>query len=351
MNNKIHLILTVDYEIFGNGSGDIYPCVVSPANKIVSIANFFKAPVTFFVESLEFIAMQKCDELYFLVEEVQNQLQRIFLYGHDIQLHLHPQWAHAVHQYENSFLLDMSFWRIGDLSGNDLSKIILKGKRWLEEILTTGYRRYNCFVFRAGGWCIQPSSVAIQSLLESGILIDSTVAPGLWNSSKNEWYDFRKSPLKPFWNAEFDICNSVQSGIWEVPIATGRIDRWRHLQAIKKARISSNMGLANRCFGNYKGPNCTITALHAKIAKIRRLGNVMLDFSTMPADVLIDITKQWIARYHDSKVPIPVVAIAHTKNFTERSAKALDKYLAWAERNTIVFSTYSNWLNTIKKYD
>ena len=56
-NQPDHLILTVDYEIFGNASGSPLKCVVEPAERILSIAKHFAAPVTLFVEALEIMEM------------------------------------------------------------------------------------------------------------------------------------------------------------------------------------------------------------------------------------------------------------------------------------------------------
>ena len=54
-----HLILTADYEVFGDGSGDVSACVVEPTEAMLSVAARHGAPVTLFVESLEFDAMRR----------------------------------------------------------------------------------------------------------------------------------------------------------------------------------------------------------------------------------------------------------------------------------------------------
>ena len=38
-----HLILTVDYELFGNGSGDIVNCVIKPTAMMLDIADRYNA--------------------------------------------------------------------------------------------------------------------------------------------------------------------------------------------------------------------------------------------------------------------------------------------------------------------
>ena len=48
-----HVILTVDYEVFGNGEGCLTHCVVEPASRLLQVAEKFNAPVTLFAEAAE----------------------------------------------------------------------------------------------------------------------------------------------------------------------------------------------------------------------------------------------------------------------------------------------------------
>ena len=75
----------------------------------------------------------------------------------------------------------------------------------------------------------------------------------------------------------------------------------------------------------------------------------MLDISTMPVDVLIEITKQWLSRFGDCNKPIPIVAIAHTKNFTEASERNMLEFFTWLNNEQLTFSTYGQWLESLKE--
>jgi len=75
----------------------------------------------------------------------------------------------------------------------------------------------------------------------------------------------------------------------------------------------------------------------------------MLDFSTMPADVLIDISEQWLERFTDNDSPVPLVAIAHTKNFTDASERNMSEYLIWAKGKGIEMGTYGRWLEHVNE--
>ena len=341
---NVHMILSVDYEIFGNGLGYVGPCVVDPARRIMKVAKAFDAPITFFVEATEFIAMKASGVS---VNGVHQQLAHAVARGHDAQLHIHPQWEQATNSSGGTWKVDNDCWRIGDLPFEDSLRLLRTGKTWLEEAVDSA--NYRVLAFRAGGWCIQPSGAMVQALLQLGFLVDSTVAPGFRNVARGEWSDFRSVPGKAYWKTDEDVCRADLSGLWEVPIVTGRIAPWRHLRAVKSSRSSGDGGLACGCEGNYRGPDGGWGRWKGKLGKLMGLGHVMLDFSTMPVDVLTDVTLQWIDRYGDDAKALPLVAIAHTKNFTLASAQHLADYLTWVQEQGIQFSTYGQWLDSIRE--
>lgn len=342
---NIHLILTVDYEVFGNGSGCVDKCVLEPAERMMRIAEPFRAPLTFFVEALEFQAMHATKQFREASTKVSDQIRSAVQNGHDAQLHLHPQWTNARLDKTGTWMLDMARWRIGDIAASEVRDLLSEGKTWLESICCPVSSTYRCLAFRAGGWCIQPSDLVISALKDLGFCIDSTVAPGLFNAPKGEWSDFRYAPHLPFWNVSDNVCQSTDKGLLEVAIVTGKIGWLNHLFALRHSRGSGTFGLAPGCVGSYIGPDGHSGAFMAKLSKLARLGHVMLDFSTMPAHVLIALTNQWIEKNRNAHSPIPIVAIAHTKNFTPASEAALKEYLFWARDEGIIFSTFKQWLD------
>ncbi len=342
------LILTVDYEILGDGSGCVEHCVVKPASRLLEIADSLGAPLTFFVEVLELQAMEGVPFYAIEISKVENQLKTAFSHGHDLQLHIHPQWENATWSDNGGWNLTLDDWRIGDLPFDECLRLLNKGKLWLEELVSEERTPYQCIAFRAGGWCIQPSEEVIKALVKLNFKIDSTVAPGFRNIAKGEWSDFRNWPQKPWWRAANDICEDDGLGLYEVPIVTGSINPLNHIRTLWISRSDDDGGLAPRCQGTYQGPDGRFQAYRGKIGKLLRLGQVMLDFSTMPGKVLIGLTKQWVERYSTSDAALPIVAIAHTKNFTSRSELALSEYLAWAKKEGVVFSTYGQWLASLK---
>jgi hypothetical protein len=112
--------------------------------------------------------------------------------------------------------------------------------------------------------------------------------------------------------------------------------------------VESNSRFAPNCHGSYAirsvGP---LDRAAANVRKLLDLGLARLDFSTMPAQILAAITEDWMRRFSNPHRTTPIVAIAHTKNWTERSMRHLTDYLTWARGAGIRFSTYSEWLELV----
>ncbi len=344
---RCHLILTVDYEVFGNGAGCLKHCVVEPASRLLQAADQFGAPVTLFAEAAEMMAIERemGDEA---VGGVREQLAGAVAAGHDVQLHLHPQWQGATRRHDGSWDLDLTRWRIGDLPEEETESLIADGKGWLDAVAFAGTPGRHCMAFRAGGWCIQPSAGVVRSLQRQGFAVESTVVPGMRRSSPGEWSDFRAAPDLPFWRVDGDVCQPRASGLWEVPIVSGSLARFRQLAGELQARNTTNSRFAPNCHGSSTpGSGTSLTRVAATVRKLLDLGLAKLDFATMPATALVAITEEWMRRFGDAHQPTPIVAIAHTKNWTDRSTAQLTEYLKWARDARIRFSTYSDWLQDV----
>ena len=338
----MNIILSIDYEIFGNGSGCMNACMVKPLDNMLNLCTKYNALLSIFAETMEIKTLQTSKHFKAEADVVCHQLQKASKNGHDVQLHLHPQWQGAKFSDNQLNTLNAEKWRMGNLTKDEQTQLIKEGKEWLEQLLRPVCADYQCIAFRAGGWCVQPSQSIIESLQENGIAIDSTVAPGTKNASKADWFDFKKAPQKKaYWKADSDVMKPSSKGIYELPIATSRIGLFNHLCIILD-RMSHD-SLAPECCGSYSIPGVKESRILSKLGKLSNLGHVMLDISTMPADTLIKITENWQRKFPNND-DVTVVAIGHTKNFTTRSVLEFEKYLHWAEQQNHQFITYQQWL-------
>jgi hypothetical protein len=333
-----HVILSLDYEVFGNGSGEVECCVLRPAENIAAITERHGARLSVFVDALEFEAMQRLGQVG--AAAVRRQLQDLMLRGHRLELHLHPQWDHNASLGTEGWQLDPCKWRIGDLMPDAARACIERGYAWLTDLMHEVDPSAQPLAFRAGGWAIQPSDAVLPALQALGVAVESSVAPGLHNRQPTDWFDFRNAPGRAWWPISHDVCRVEPKGrLHEVPIAVGQINRLRHFRLWRASRGR----LASGCCGSYDSGSNRWQKLQGALSKLGRIGNAMLDYSLLDAETLADVTQHWVDRWPAETIALPVVAIGHTKNFSAASADALDHYLGWlCEQPQYRFSDYAS---------
>src|SRR6476646_8210316 len=93
----VECILTVDYEIYGDGHGSLKDLVYEPARRLKSLFDEAGAKLVIFVEAaeLEKIDALGCDPA---INDVKRQIREFHRDGHEIALHIHPQWCNARYQ-------------------------------------------------------------------------------------------------------------------------------------------------------------------------------------------------------------------------------------------------------------
>ena len=58
---KFHM--TLDYEVWGNGKGNVLSCMIDPTNRLLNIADRFKIKTTIFVDVCEYWAFKQSQDL------------------------------------------------------------------------------------------------------------------------------------------------------------------------------------------------------------------------------------------------------------------------------------------------
>ena len=342
---KFHLILTIDYELFGDGSGCIENCILKPTASCLQALDEFQVPLSFFVDATEFISIREAysSTVYRSYPKVERQLIEACQSIHNLQLHLHPQFKDATLS-DNRWSLDLCKWRIGSLSHDEVTDLVETGLKFLGPLTGSAERGRNLKVFRAGGWSIQPSSKVLSVLKRNGIEMDTTVAPNTVNPARGDWYNFLKAPKSPYWYVHDDVCKEEDhpTNFAEVPIATERVGVMKRARSLTRHR--SQPGLPEGCTGGCAGPNSKWQVLREKTSKLLRLGMTMLDYSTLPAWLLIEVTRAYMQRFANHEGPVPIVAIGHNKNFSSISRRNLQAWIEWASKEpNIGFSDFAKW--------
>lgn len=335
---KIGLILTNDWEIFGDGSGDYFEIQHNPLLNLIEIMNDFDAKITIMAEVCQQFGYLSISDKYDWARKISDSweeiLKKVIMSGSDVQLHIHPQWLEA--KYENDkWLLNMEKWAISSLDDQTIENLIFKGKKYLETLLQSVKSDYKCLAFRAGSYCIQPSQVIIKKLLNAGIICDSSVTRGLKNDG---FYDFSDahSNIFPWICSENSITKNGSSGLMEIPIFSKELLYSKLLEkftplilyntvfGVKVPSIELGWQKERETIKNkrypreqrfYKSKQRKNFAFYLKALAEKTV--IQLDYDYLPASVfvkiLLDIYNQYIDKFSDDII-IPVVASGHIKD-------------------------------------
>jgi len=190
----IYLALTHDWELRGDGSGDIEQIQFAPLRRLLEIYQKFKARTTILPDVMQQLAFRRTEsahpELKPLGDSWDQHLCEAFSQHHDIQLHLHPQWLQA--RFENGRWHPEGDWSIVNYERNAAYEMLSDGRRYLETLLQPMDSSYRCLAFRAGALAAAPSAHLFESLASLGIELDVSIAGGVFVNSDNLQLDYRK---------------------------------------------------------------------------------------------------------------------------------------------------------------
>lgn len=235
---SLKYILTFDYELFGSGKGCVIKHLINPTNAILKELDVLGVKATFFVEQLEVdsiislkhsfaIGTKEYNNAVLLEEQILDIVKR----GHDVQLHLHPQWFNAKYK-GGQWELNFNWWRFSALpyrtsvDGIPGKYDLLKsGKSSLEKLVRQVKPEYECTAFRAGGYNIGEDKTTIDALVKTGFLVDSSICPGFYSDSVLSQYDYTGVSSKlDFWKSSDSLYRPGEGSkhIVELPLITIR---------------------------------------------------------------------------------------------------------------------------------
>ncbi|MBO4263533.1 MAG: hypothetical protein J5871_02485 [Bacteroidales bacterium] len=246
---------TLDYELFGNGSGNVFKHIIEPTDKLLAVAERFGMRFTIFFEVIEYWKLkeewEKGNRMGYdrnPVEAMENQIREACRKGHDIQLHLHPQWVDARWE-EGKWTVNLEQWRLGGYAGNDenaVAELLERGKQTLEALLKPVDPQYVCMAMRAGGYNIQPSGAIVAAMGATGIFVDTSIYPGGKEMGLLSHYDYTDIDTgKGFWHVGARLEDVGRSEILEVPIVAFPMMRLKKFLTWERVRgVLGNSRLA-----------------------------------------------------------------------------------------------------------
>jgi SAM-dependent methyltransferase len=225
--------MTVDYETWHpQPEGFVLDWdkdVLGPTARLLDVFDEVGATLTLFVEMGEHLWLR--ENRPDLAQRLEQQWREAVARGHDVQLHLHPNWLPELNPTERDgrWSWDMQRARAADYPG-DLATAIQRCKNALEQAIRPVDADYEVIAYRAGTYEAQPFDRLYDALTANGVWCDSSVLPG--DSRPDRQYDYAHaySDHQPWFAARYDPqlkAPPAERGIVELPIFTPhRGQRW-----------------------------------------------------------------------------------------------------------------------------
>ena len=339
MRPTIYLAFVDDWELSGDGSGDPFELQFRPMRELVRLYNAHGIRGSFNAEVMQQLTFRKFQteypELKALADAWEEAVRETFGQGHDIQLHIHPQWSKA--RYHNGRWQLNGDWSILNYSSSEARQMICTGKEYLESLLRPMNPNYRCVSFRSGSWCIAPSPYMLNLLLDAGIVFDMSIVGGVRYHTRRIDLDYRSSeedflPFYPVMTDARKVSDKIEPIIC-VPTNHFYGSRWQTFQhharkAIGKvkSRVTSK-GVTNggRTIETY-GHEWAQTSHDSFVARIYEKGVIpyvkgkhlisdlaQLDYSLM-REMLHSIRRRARAAGLDG---VPIILENHTKDIKD----------------------------------
>lgn len=339
----IFLALTDDWELRGDGSGDIERIQFQPMRDLVHLYSKYGVRGTFNVEVMQQLAFRKHQgahpKLKILADRWDSHVIDAFKQGHDIQLHLHSRWSNA--RYENDTWNVSGDWSILNYASEDARAMLAAGKEYLETLLRTVDPDYTCLAFRAGALAIAPSAHILNLLVDLGIQLDTSIVGGLRVETRNLEFDYTKceESFLPFYPRMNDArhMSEVPEKIICVPIHHFHVSRreaarqvfskgWRMaMTRLKSASASEKDSVATVDTKNEWREvrhSSTLAMVYDKALKPCVQGkHTTSDLSTLNISAMREMLKDIRRRAKDTRPHmLPVVLTNHSKYIKDYTA-------------------------------
>lgn len=324
------VFLTLDYELYlGSASGSVDSCLIKPMSTLAQVAEENGARFTIFVDTTYLNKLRENSgnpKLKEDFEKVCAALKDLSGRGHDLQLHIHPQWLYSGYS-DGKWKIDQEYYKLSDISKDQARKAFEDGCNIIEEIC--GKRPV---AFRAGGFSAQPTSLLKELFAENGLNIDCSVYPGNIYHSAQQDYDYSDAPTGKIYKFGDDLCVPDENGdMIELPLSTYRVSPMFYWRLVWQ-RLSKNPD--HRRIGD------GISVKTAKSSIRERLTKPSNGFATIDESKISYLKKAFNEARKRGDTAFCI--IGHPKLATPYSLKTFRQTLPDLKKNGAIFKTASD---------
>jgi len=362
MAKKFILLLHDDWELMGNGLGNVASIQYLPALFLTSVAKELGIRLTFMVDVAQQLAFMKYQHLDRNIE-IQKKLwddsvRYIKDNGFDVQLHLHPQWHDA--EYRGNFFYLNQKWNIATYSDNIRWELLKKSIEYLQNLLGPLDKDYRVHSFKAGAWGLQPSENLFQDLIKLGIRIVLGVRRDMKKKKLNIDYEGLEEDTLPYYPDIKDIRKVAKNAgqIIIIPLAYYYPGLWSvtrlTVHNLKNSLLCKNLVTS---LNNYKIPREIKAMKPVERDRIKisirpfishlKIGNQPFTYLKKSFDTVIK-------RYQQTDLDtVPIVIESHTKEYVINysSIRKFLYYIVDKYGDIIEFTDLSTFLKELDKTD
>src|SRR5258708_5032031 len=279
MKPTIYLALTHEWEMRGDGSGDIEKIQFATLRQLLEIYAKWGVRTPILPDVMQQLAFRRNENdhpnLKPLADSWDQHLRDALVQHHDIQLHLHPQWLNA--KYQAGRWLPNGDLSILNYERDAAFAMLAGGKEYLETLLQPIDSSYRCLAFRAGALAAAPSEYLFESLAGLEIELDVSIAGGVFVDSHEIQLDYRncEETFLPFYPRMEDArkVSDKPGPIVCVPL--------NHFYGSRRAVTRQNISLARQQISRPSGGHAGHTNVDSKSDRRSRIG-LAFEKLTMP---------------------------------------------------------------------
>ncbi len=347
------IVITLDYEIYGDGTGDVKEVLYVPTQRLLTLLEKNRVKMTVFFEIEEYLFFRQHREIYMSAIGydpallIEKQLEKMVSTGHEIALHIHPQWIGASLENSKIHLVTKNEFLIDVFENEDSLKAYLENRVFeLQALVRKFDKNYQVQSFRAGGHCLHGEAVIFKILMSLGITVDSSVVPGLYRKGVISDIDYLKAPQGGgYWYVDDDVSHAQLSGSFvEIPVYSQMKFEFQKIKFKRiKAKFFSKGGGVNSAAARVLKYDFPKTP-YAFIKFLFRKGPIKFDFCHLSFREMVKFLNE------NQEKNSPLVMIGHNKEyFNDRDFELFLKHVL--REGVYNFETIGGVSQKIKRTD